>query len=1001
MPDPSLADPGRTVLPTSQPAASTDARTSVAPTLGSTAAYAASTDSPEPLLPQIPGYEVQREIARGGMGRILAAHDLTLDREVAIKVLLPGHSAEDAERRFLREAKITARLPHPAIPPVYALGVLSEGGPFLAMKLIRGQTLAALLKEAPSQRVLPLLVQVFEQVAQAVGFAHARGIVHRDLKPANVMVGEFGEVQVMDWGLAKLITNDEAPGSETDVNAVDHDETLAGSVLGTPAYMPPEQARGEQVDARADVFALGGILCAILTGRAPFVGTSAAEVMQRTAKGDLADALTRLDACGADVELVTLAKRCLSSNAADRPADGKAVAVEVDAYGAGVEKRLRKAEMERAAAEAEAREQRKRRKVQLALAAAVGLLLTGSTAVAVWHADRKATEARLEGERDTEQRLKAEQAQQGVQQSLALAPILRRQCRFNEAAALLVQAAELARSGAPELLAEVEQAQRDLAFVVELDEIRVRKWLWIVEEGAKGGLNTHVAPSEYRKAFADRGLDLTLLKPAEAASRIAASRVKTELTAAVDDWALYEPDDDLRIRLLEIARRADPDPWRDRLRDPAVRSDRDEVARLAADADPATTPSTALSTLAELLRRHRLDRSSYLAAARAKRPADFELAFAEGWLHQDSSRGLQIGPYEAARAIRPDNPVVWAILALALKNAGDLDGAIAAYEEAVRLNPKAVRAHYNLGIALRDKGDLERAIGCYREAIRLDPTLAVAHIALGNALRVQGELNSAIAAYQEAVRVDSHNFLAHVNLGSAFCVTKKWDAAVAAYEEAIRLEPNSAPAHTGLGNARKAKGDLDAAIGAYRSAVRLDPQYALAYTGLGLALREKHDWEGAIAAFRTAIQLDPQQSALHNSLGLTLAVTGDVNRAMASFREAIRLDPQHASAHNGLARLLAIGPDEVRDGKQAIELARKACQLSQWKEPLYLDTLAAAYAEIGDFDKAIAHQKKALEDTEYEKRYGAEGRKRLELYSQKTPYRDSALHSAPADDEAP
>jgi serine/threonine protein kinase len=141
-------------------------------------------------LPTIPGYEISGEIARGGMGRVLAGTELALAREVAIKVLLPGAKAEC----FLTESKITARLPHPSIPPVYALGALADGSPYLAMKLVRGRTLATELHERPTAlHDWPRLVQVYEQVCQAVGFAHAQQIIHRDLKPANIMLGAFGE----------------------------------------------------------------------------------------------------------------------------------------------------------------------------------------------------------------------------------------------------------------------------------------------------------------------------------------------------------------------------------------------------------------------------------------------------------------------------------------------------------------------------------------------------------------------------------------------------------------------------------------------------------------------------------------------------------------------------------------------------------------------------------------------------------------------------------------
>ena len=258
----------------------------------------ADADSRARDLPAVPGYRVLRKIARGGMGRVLGAFDLGLDRDVALKVLLPGAKAD----RFVRESKITARLPHPGIPPVHALGTLDDGSPFLAMKLIAGQTFADEMETADR----PRLLQAFLQVCQAVGFAHSRDVVHRDLKPSNVMVGAFGEVQVMDWGLAKFLSGQELPNDPSSAEALtvpsvgtdpnqttDHrasaestdDLTEAGTVLGTPSYMAPEQARGEQTDARADVFALGGILCAILTGQPPFRGKSTAEVILRRGRG--------------------------------------------------------------------------------------------------------------------------------------------------------------------------------------------------------------------------------------------------------------------------------------------------------------------------------------------------------------------------------------------------------------------------------------------------------------------------------------------------------------------------------------------------------------------------------------------------------------------------------------------------------------------------------------------------------------------------------------------
>jgi formylglycine-generating enzyme required for sulfatase activity len=389
--------------------------------------------------PVVAGYDLEREIARGGMGVVYAARDRAFGREVAVKVMLPGMSAA----AFDREARITARLPHPGIPPVHALGTLPDGRPFLAMKLIRGDTLKVLLEgraDATADRAR--LLVAFEQMCQAVGYAHAQGIVHRDLKPANIMVGAFGEVQVMDWGLAKEIGGTEPEATVPDAGGALEDiaATVAGQIKGTPAYMAPEQARGAAVDARADVFALGGILAAILTGKPPFAGNSVLDTIIRAAQAELGDTFARLDASGVDAELVALCKRCLAAKADDRFANGTALTEAVAAYRAGVDARLRKAEQNRAAAEARAREeqntrreaearadaerreadaerakgaeQKKRRRVQLVLAGVVVAVLAGAGIATALVIEKRAADKLAAEQKQTEERFAAEQERQ-------------------------------------------------------------------------------------------------------------------------------------------------------------------------------------------------------------------------------------------------------------------------------------------------------------------------------------------------------------------------------------------------------------------------------------------------------------------------------------------------------------------------------------------------------------------------------------------------------------
>src|SRR5262249_46839177 len=192
-----------------------------------------------------------------------------------------------AAHRSLRGRRTPGQLQHPGTPAVHQVGTLADGRPFLAMKLIKGSTLEAILKhrtDAAAER--GRLLAIFEAVCQAVGYAHAHRVIHRDLKPANVMVGAFGEVQVMDWGLAKVLGEEtpatvEALAAEqtrawTQVSPTPEagSHTQAGSLVGTPAFIPPEQAGGEieRVNERADVFGLGALLCVILTGKPPYVG---------------------------------------------------------------------------------------------------------------------------------------------------------------------------------------------------------------------------------------------------------------------------------------------------------------------------------------------------------------------------------------------------------------------------------------------------------------------------------------------------------------------------------------------------------------------------------------------------------------------------------------------------------------------------------------------------------------------------------------------------------
>jgi eukaryotic-like serine/threonine-protein kinase len=224
-------------------------------------------------------YEITEEVGRGGLGKVSRARDVHLDRSVAIKEL---HSVNlEAGRRFVREALITARLEHPGIVAVHEAGRWPDGNPFYSMKLVRGRPLA---DEIDGRRTLDErlgLIPTVLAVVDAVAYAHSQGVIHRDLKPHNVLVGDFGETVVIDWGLAKQLDSED-PGQPATSSLPDQatvDATILGSVIGTPAYMPPEQAAGEPVDARADVYSLGALLYHVLAGAPPHAGPDVETVL--------------------------------------------------------------------------------------------------------------------------------------------------------------------------------------------------------------------------------------------------------------------------------------------------------------------------------------------------------------------------------------------------------------------------------------------------------------------------------------------------------------------------------------------------------------------------------------------------------------------------------------------------------------------------------------------------------------------------------------------------
>jgi serine/threonine-protein kinase len=918
-------------------------------------------------------YQFGEEIGRGGMGAVLRGRDLHLGRDLAVKVLREEHRGQaQLQQRFLEEARIGSRLQHPGIVPIHDLSELSDGRPFFTMKLVEGRTLAELLAErADPSRDLPRFLSIFEHICQTLAYAHAQGVIHRDLKPANVMVGAFGEVQVMDWGLAKALKRgpvEEAVGgreSGTGGPALEDTAwempTQRGQVMGTLPYMPPEQARGEvgRVDERSDVFGLGAILCKILTGLPPFTGIDGSDIFAKAKECEHAEALARLDTCGAEAELVALAKACLAAEPADRPRDASAVAERVKMHLVGVQERLRATELAAAQAIVRAEEEGKtarqeRRARRFAVALSVSVLITLAIGGEVY---RRLTVHRAEV-RGNAGRL-VEQAQ-WLRKEKNWAAALH---AGKEAKGILDTSSgnEDLRQQVDELLAEVEVVQK-------LEEN------WLRMAGFKSGhFDEEGAEQDYARIFADFGIDVQSLDPEEVAARIRAHSVWEELAAALDDWAMLRralrPKDlEGWERLLQIVQLADPTPWRTSLRNAILQKDRAALEKLAANPDVFQQAPRHLHRLGIYLYNTGATEAAInlLEQARRLHHNDFwineNLAFLLHWRTTPPRLDEAIRCYLVARSLRPDSVGANLNLANALMQRGQVDEAIVICEEMIKRLPGYAGAHANLSSAWARKGQLDKAEAAARRAIELQPRLAMAHVNLAHALNEQKKFAQAEAASREAIKLAPDFDRAHGNLGEALFKQGRFADAIVACREAVRLNPNYGESWGNLGASYLSRKETDKALKALRKAIEVfhavqapPRDLAAGYTNLGSALSMKGEPDEAIDAYREAIRILPDFAPAHYGLGRVLSEEQRLDEAVAAYQQALKLQPDFAEARWNLGIVQTLQRFLTSFGGKpdpALLAAQKAVQDNS-KDALARLQLGNAFLRTGSPQEAI------------------------------------------------
>jgi serine/threonine-protein kinase len=897
-------------------------------------------------------YTLMDEIARGGMGVVMRGRDQELRREVAFKVLHPDLAQRaDSVQRFVEEAQISGQLQHPGVVPVYELGLLADRRPYFTMKLIRGRTFADLLlerEESTSDR--RRMLDIFLSVCQTMAYVHSRGVIHRDLKPANVMVGTFGEVQVVDWGLAKILqpansagatptraappapvsTREELARESAEPVVVDarDSRSLAGAIMGTLSYMPPEQARGEvaALDERADVFALGAILCEILTGGAPYSSSSARASIEAS-KALLEPAFEALDRSETDLELIEICKQCLSADRELRPRNAKALVGHLQRYFEGLEQRARAAQIEAAEARVKAAEERRARKLTASLAASVVITLLVLGGGWAW----------VRAQRDRREQTTREEADA----ALALAAEAQGASDWEAARAAVARAQTAVHSGAPteSLVARIEQVGAEIergAAAAELESARRARndallaRLEEIQSTEGSALNDRrdleQRDREFVTAFREWGVEIDVEPVEQVVERILASGAANEISQGLDQWSWRRA---LKTkswtaearRLVEIASGADPDPERVAIRRALIENDEARLVELArAAVDTPLRPPTALALAAGLLGLRRLPETSrMLEASLEHHPDDFGLHQTLAYTFEDSGpehHGRALVHYTAALALRPNSVNALRGLASLADARGERARAEAMFRRALELRPTSYPIWNDLATIVDDPVEMER---CLRRAIELAPERYEPKINLGRLLHMSGRAPEAIGLLREALESAPWSYLAWGHLGTALSRT----------------------------------GDRAGAIEAYEKAVEANGEDVASLYNLASEFRALGRFEEALEVSERALGFDAEHPMLRLGVGASLLQLGREAEALKFLREALEADPEQPGALALLARVLADAADErLRDPARALELAERSLAV----EPERLDVaLAKLVVQLrrGEFESVL------------------------------------------------
>ena len=757
---------------------------------------------------------------------------------------------------------------------------------------------------------------------------------------------------VADEGLAQKV--ERVTTMISTVRTGDGSASVPGSIMGTPAYMPPEQAMGrvEDLDESSDVFSLGGILCEILTGKPPYDGKTGAERHASAASAELDPAWMRLAKCGADEQLTELCRRCLQPLPNDRPSGAEELADTVAAYLTGAEGRAHRARVEAVEAARRVDEQKRARRFATVASGSVVLVLALAIGMFAWlDADQAARErerqAAIEVALQDAERMSAAEDWKGA---LAAA---QRAIDLGDDGAM----AHRVRDAAERARAAEAVREKDRQLFEKLQAIRGRHQISIVDNGA-------TTERAYTQAFADAFESL-----AAAAPFLRASPNREVYAAVLTHWA-YMRRTKRKLaswkEVVDVANEIAPEQASIRS---AVLADDPDSLQAALDGYAAPIPPALVSEIGRVLLEHRPSEAiQFLKREFLRHPGDFWIHHrlaAAAWKAKDWDLALRHAV--AATAVGPDLNAGWSILGVIRQDTGDYQGAVAAHRRALAIDPEDYISLNNLGISRKWTGDLEGAIECYRRVIEHaskfadgdteDRTLlAAAYGNLATALKESGDLPGALAAARSAVKVSPRWAETHIGVGAVLHAAGKADAAVAAMHQAVSLDPDWGEAHGKYAVALLRQGDIEAALKHARRGVELEPNSAINHANLGLVLLKSYDLYTGEDVLRRAVALDPFFAKAWYNLGVTLLIRNEPRPARVALERAVALDPRDG-AHR---KMFAAALFRCGDRKGAVAEMEEAVE-RQPKNPDYRYALAEYRKDVGDYRGAVQAYRSATE----------------------------------------